>query len=195
MPQCIMLIYGPAEGGPSPDELAAEFPRWGQYTQDLKDAGLFVGGDPLQGIDVATTVRVRDGELVLVATTTADEVLPNTAPLVAHALGVTGAGAFDIGAACTGLLSALSVGTRGSGSTTSTCSSITRPTGGSSRLSASASDCLRIALSIASPSTGTRRLRRCRSRLPTAPARGGCTPETACCWARSVPASDGARPS
>ena len=62
MPQYIMLIYGPAEGGPSPEELAAEMPLWGQFTQSLKDAGLFVAGDPLQGVDVATTVRVRDGE-------------------------------------------------------------------------------------------------------------------------------------
>jgi hypothetical protein len=57
-----MLIYGPADGGPSPEELAAEMPLWGQFTQSLKDAGLFVAGDPLQGVDVATTVRVRDGE-------------------------------------------------------------------------------------------------------------------------------------
>jgi 3-oxoacyl-[acyl-carrier-protein] synthase III len=50
-------------------------------------------------------------DLVLVATTTADEILPNAAPLVAHALGAERAGAFDVGAACTGFLSALSVGT------------------------------------------------------------------------------------
>jgi hypothetical protein len=62
VPQYVMLIYSPAEGGPSPEELAAEMPRWSEYTQSLKDAGLFVGGDPLQGPDVATTVRVRDGE-------------------------------------------------------------------------------------------------------------------------------------
>jgi hypothetical protein len=62
VPQYIMLIYGPAEGGPNPDELAAEMPRWAEYTQSLKDAGLMIGGDPLQGIDVATTVRVRDGQ-------------------------------------------------------------------------------------------------------------------------------------
>ncbi len=49
-------------------------------------------------------------DMVLVATTTSDEVLPNTAPLVAHALGASRAGAFDIGAACTGFLSALAVG-------------------------------------------------------------------------------------
>jgi 3-oxoacyl-[acyl-carrier-protein] synthase-3 len=50
-------------------------------------------------------------DLVLVATTTADEVLPNAAPLVAHALGARRAGAFDVGAACTGFLSALAVAT------------------------------------------------------------------------------------
>jgi 3-oxoacyl-[acyl-carrier-protein] synthase III len=55
-------------------------------------------------------VAAEDVDLVLVATTTADEVLPNAAPLVAHALGAQGAGAFDIGAACTGFLSALAVG-------------------------------------------------------------------------------------
>jgi 3-oxoacyl-[acyl-carrier-protein] synthase III len=50
-------------------------------------------------------------DLVLVATTTPDEVMPNAAPLVAHELGAVRAGAFDIGAACTGFLSALAVGT------------------------------------------------------------------------------------
>jgi 3-oxoacyl-[acyl-carrier-protein] synthase III len=50
-------------------------------------------------------------DLVLVATTTPDEVMPNTAPEVAHELGAAHAGAFDIGAACNGFLSALAVGT------------------------------------------------------------------------------------
>ena len=50
-------------------------------------------------------------DLVLVATTTPDEVMPNAAPQVAHALGAARAGAFDIGAACTGFLTALAVGT------------------------------------------------------------------------------------
>ena len=52
----------------------------------------------------------KDVDLVLVATTTADEVMPNTAPLVATALGADTAGAFDVGAACTGFLSALATG-------------------------------------------------------------------------------------
>jgi 3-oxoacyl-[acyl-carrier-protein] synthase-3 len=50
-------------------------------------------------------------DLVLVATTTSDELLPNAAPLVAYGLGATQAGAFDIGAACTGFLSALAAAT------------------------------------------------------------------------------------
>ncbi len=49
-------------------------------------------------------------DLILVATTTAEAILPNAAPLVAHKLGATAAGAFDIGAACSGFLSALAVG-------------------------------------------------------------------------------------
>ena len=54
-------------------------------------------------------VSAAEVDLVLVATTTADEVLPNAAPLVAYALGATRAGAFDVGAACTGFLSAVAV--------------------------------------------------------------------------------------
>ncbi len=49
-------------------------------------------------------------DLVIVATTTSDELMPNTAPLVAHAIGATRAGAFDVGSACTGFMSALAVG-------------------------------------------------------------------------------------
>ena len=54
-------------------------------------------------------VRAADVDLVLVATTTADELLPNAAPLVAAAIGADGAGAVDVGAACTGFLSALTL--------------------------------------------------------------------------------------
>ena len=50
-------------------------------------------------------------DLVLVATSTSDDLLPNAAPLVAHALGAARAGAVDVGAACTGFLSALDLGT------------------------------------------------------------------------------------
>lgn len=48
-------------------------------------------------------------DLVLVATSTADEITPNAAPLVAGLIGAERAGALDVGAACTGWLSALSL--------------------------------------------------------------------------------------
>jgi 3-oxoacyl-[acyl-carrier-protein] synthase-3 len=55
-------------------------------------------------------VRAAETDLVLVATVSADEVTPNSAPLVASALGASAAGAMDVGAACTGFLSALALG-------------------------------------------------------------------------------------
>src|SRR5947209_13546933 len=48
-------------------------------------------------------------DLVLVATSTADEITPNAAPLVAGLVGAPGAGALDVGAACTGWISALAM--------------------------------------------------------------------------------------
>ncbi len=56
-------------------------------------------------------VDPADVDLVLVATTTAHDILPNAAPIVARAIGARRAGAFDIGAACTGFVSALATGT------------------------------------------------------------------------------------
>jgi 3-oxoacyl-[acyl-carrier-protein] synthase-3 len=52
-------------------------------------------------------VDAYDVDLILVATMSQDEVTPNTAPLVAHALGAERAGAIDVGAACTGWLAGL----------------------------------------------------------------------------------------
>jgi 3-oxoacyl-[acyl-carrier-protein] synthase-3 len=48
-------------------------------------------------------------DLVLVATSTADEITPNAAPLVAGLIGAERAGALDVGAACTGWLGALAL--------------------------------------------------------------------------------------
>jgi 3-oxoacyl-[acyl-carrier-protein] synthase-3 len=54
-------------------------------------------------------VDAADVDLVLVATLTQDELMPNAAPVVAHAVGADRAGAIDLGAACTGFLSGLSL--------------------------------------------------------------------------------------
>ncbi|HLY49807.1 MAG TPA: beta-ketoacyl-ACP synthase 3 [Solirubrobacteraceae bacterium] len=48
-------------------------------------------------------------DLVLVATSTADEITPNAAPLVAGLIGADRAGASDLGAACTGWLVGLAL--------------------------------------------------------------------------------------
>jgi 3-oxoacyl-[acyl-carrier-protein] synthase-3 len=75
-------------------------------SESLTTHAAWAGADALAraGVDASEV------DLVLVATTTADDVLPNAAPLVAAELGCHGAGAFDVGAACTGFLSALAVG-------------------------------------------------------------------------------------
>jgi hypothetical protein len=60
MPQYMLLIYNPPAQEAPPPEMHQ---RWADFTQSLQDAGLFVGGDPLQGIDSATTLRERDGQV------------------------------------------------------------------------------------------------------------------------------------
>jgi hypothetical protein len=63
MTQYLMLIYMPTEGGPTPEEMAEMGPRWDAYTEQLRDAGLLIGGDALQSTDTATTLRERNGEV------------------------------------------------------------------------------------------------------------------------------------
>ena len=74
----------------------------GERLQDLATAA---GRAALEEANVAA----EDVDLVLVATVAADAILPNAAPLVARDLGATRAGAMDLGAACTGFLSALAL--------------------------------------------------------------------------------------
>ncbi|CAA9586490.1 MAG: 3-oxoacyl-[acyl-carrier-protein] synthase, KASIII [uncultured Thermomicrobiales bacterium] len=54
-------------------------------------------------------IEAADLDLVLVATTSQDKLLPNAAPLVAAELGAGHVGAIDIGAACTGFVSGLAL--------------------------------------------------------------------------------------
>jgi 3-oxoacyl-[acyl-carrier-protein] synthase-3 len=71
----------------------------------LQDLAATAGRAALEEAGVAP----EDVDLVLVATVAADEILPNAAPLVARDLGAVRAGAMDVGAACTGFLSALAL--------------------------------------------------------------------------------------
>jgi 3-oxoacyl-[acyl-carrier-protein] synthase-3 len=59
----------------------------------------------------AAGTEAAELDLVLVATVTNDELTPSAAPQVAAALGATRAGAFDVGAACSGFVAALSLAT------------------------------------------------------------------------------------
>ena len=65
MPRYLLLNYIPADRKPTPQEIAEEHPRWAAYAQELTDAGLLVASHGMQGPEVATTVRVRDGETLM----------------------------------------------------------------------------------------------------------------------------------
>ena len=78
---------------------------WASGDERLSQLAAEAGGAALERAGVAP----EDLDLVLVATSTADEITPNAAPLVAGLVGAERAGALDVSAACTGWLSALSM--------------------------------------------------------------------------------------
>ena len=49
----------------SPEDTGAIFAAHGEFGEAAGKAGVFVGGEGLQGTSTATTVRVRDGERML----------------------------------------------------------------------------------------------------------------------------------
>lgn len=61
--QYALLIYGaePADDVP-PEAIAAEMAGYNAFTQHVRDADAFRGGEALHPIATATTVRVRDGQ-------------------------------------------------------------------------------------------------------------------------------------
>jgi hypothetical protein len=63
MPNYMLLLY--SEPPASPEEAAqreADLPLWIQLNESLEKEGLLVGADRLHPTEMATTVRVRDGE-------------------------------------------------------------------------------------------------------------------------------------
>ncbi|MCY7349382.1 MAG: ketoacyl-ACP synthase III [Cytophagaceae bacterium] len=64
----------------------------------------------VQGLLEKTGTRPEDVDLLLCATVTPDYVFPATANLIAHACGMGNAPSFDLGAACSGFLYALTTG-------------------------------------------------------------------------------------
>jgi hypothetical protein len=59
-----LLIYASEQdwASQSEEESQAQFQEYMAFTKDIVDRGLYQGGEALQPIATATTVRVRDGE-------------------------------------------------------------------------------------------------------------------------------------
>jgi hypothetical protein len=62
MPEYMLLIYTPADNPLSPEKMAEMSPKWDEFTESLREAGVYVAGNALQGTELATTVRERDGQ-------------------------------------------------------------------------------------------------------------------------------------
>ena len=65
MPQYMLLIYSDPATAPPPEQAQAEMPKWFAYSEELSKAGAMLGGDGLQPVATATTIRVRDDERML----------------------------------------------------------------------------------------------------------------------------------
>lgn len=102
------------------DEVAARLgiePGWIVQRTGISERRFVSDGDSLTMLAIeageralaAAGIEAAELDLVLVATFTADRLLPNAAPLVAEGLGARRALACDIGAACTGFLSGLAL--------------------------------------------------------------------------------------
>jgi 3-oxoacyl-[acyl-carrier-protein] synthase-3 len=77
--------------------------RWATEHETLSDFAVAAGAMALE----KSGVEPEAIALLLLATSTPDHLLPPTAPLVAHRLGLGGAGAIDMAGACAGFLYAL----------------------------------------------------------------------------------------
>ena len=74
----------------------------GQTTCDLAEGAARAAMD-------AAGVTAKEIDLIVLGTTTPDIIFPSTACLLQHRLGANGCGAFDVNAACSGFIYALSV--------------------------------------------------------------------------------------
>ena len=81
--------------------------RHAMPSERLSDLAIAAGENAVKDAGVDPTAL----DAILVATTSADEITPNAAPYVATALGASHANAFDVGAACTAFVTAMSAGT------------------------------------------------------------------------------------
>ena len=66
MPKYMLLLYADEPSPQEQEEREAEMPRWIEFTESLRDAGVLLGSNRLHPVDVATTLRVRGGETEIV---------------------------------------------------------------------------------------------------------------------------------
>lgn len=78
--------------------------------KDKDKASAFMGAEAAQKLLAKKFMSPLDIELIIVATVTPDHAYPATANMVAHLIGATNAWGFDVQAACTSFLSALTIG-------------------------------------------------------------------------------------
>jgi hypothetical protein len=62
----VLLLYGDETRWEkmSPEESAEDMERWGAFGQELEQSGAFLAGEGLTPTGAATTVRMKDGEVV-----------------------------------------------------------------------------------------------------------------------------------
>ncbi|MEX2164700.1 MAG: beta-ketoacyl-ACP synthase III [Sulfuricaulis sp.] len=88
------------------------FERTGIRERHIASAGetsAFMGEQASRRAIEAAGISAKDIDLIIVATTTADQVFPSTACLVQDRLGIHGCPAFDVQAVCTGFVYALGI--------------------------------------------------------------------------------------
>jgi 3-oxoacyl-[acyl-carrier-protein] synthase-3 len=81
----------------------------------LKGEGLgtsHMGAEAVRGLLHKTSTRPEDVDLLICATTTPDYVFPSTANLVCDMVGVRNIGSFDVQAACSGFIYAVTIATQ-----------------------------------------------------------------------------------
>ncbi len=81
--------------------------RYAGPGERVSDLAVQAGRAALQDAGIAAA----EIDMVLVATLAGDQITPGPSPIVAHELGAVHAAAVDIGAACTGTIAALALGT------------------------------------------------------------------------------------
>src|SRR5947209_18202869 len=81
----------------------------------LKGAGLgtsHMGAEAVRGLLEKTATLPKEVDLLICATTTPDMVFPSTANLICDMVGIRNVGSFDVQAACSGFVYALTIATQ-----------------------------------------------------------------------------------